>query len=123
MAEIRKAYLIKEDSMGEVQISADVLASIAAIAATDVEGVNSIAGGLTREALGKMGTKSSPKGVMAEVDDNNISVNMALTLDFNSAIPTVVPNVQNKVKTTLESMTGLVVTNVNVNIIGVLDEA
>ncbi len=123
MAEIRKAYLIKEDSMGEVQISADVLASIAAIAATDVEGVNSIAGGLTREALGKSGTKSSPKGVMAEVDDNNISVNMALTLDFDSAIPTVVPNVQNKVKTTLESMTGLLVTNVNVNIIGVEDEA
>ncbi|MCR5785804.1 MAG: Asp23/Gls24 family envelope stress response protein [Eubacterium sp.] len=123
MAEIRKAYLIKEDSMGEVQISADVLASIAAIAATDVEGVNSIAGGLTREALGKSGIKSSSKGAMAELDNNNISVNMALTLDYDVAIPTVVPNVQNKVKTTLESMTGLVVTNVNVNIIGVEDEA
>lgn len=122
MSEDRKAYLIKEDHMGEVQISADVLASIAAIAATDVDGVSSIAGGYTRESLGKSGIKSSSKGVMAEVIDNTVTVNIALTLKFDSAIPKVVPTVQSKVQSTIESMTGLTVANVNVNIIGIEDE-
>ena len=53
--------------IGEVQIANEVVASIAGISASEVEGVDSMAGGITNEIAGRLGMKNPAKGVKVEV--------------------------------------------------------
>lgn len=122
MAEDRKAYMIKDSNLGVVQISDDVIATIAGIAATEIDGVSSMAGNLTNDIIGKLGVKSLSKGVHVEVLENVVSIDLALNLTFGSNIPKIVPNVQEKVKAAVENMTGLEVADVNVKIVGIEEE-
>ncbi len=64
MAEERATHLVYEkDSIGEVKIADEVVAVIAGISAMEVDGVASMAGTGTNEIIGKLGGKSSSKGV------------------------------------------------------------
>lgn len=119
MAEDRKAYIIKDDNLGEVHIADEVVAIIAGLAATEVEGVSSMAGNITNELVSKLGMKNLSKGIKVEVADNSVSVDVALNIAFGYAIPEVSAKVQEKVKTAIENMTGLTVTCVNIRIAAV----
>ena len=55
----------EKDQIGEVQIADEVVAIIAGLAATEVEGVDSMAGNITNELVGKLGMKNLSKGVKA----------------------------------------------------------
>ena len=70
----------EKDQIGEVQIADEVVAIIAGLAATEVEGVDSMAGNITNELVGKLGMKNLSKGVKVEVTEEHVSVNMALNL-------------------------------------------
>ena len=109
----------EKDKIGEVQIADEVVAIIAGLAATEVDGVDSMAGNITNELVGKLGMKNLSKGVKVEVTEENVSVNMALNLKYGYSIPDVCEKVQEKVKNAIENMTGLTVLDVNIKIAGV----
>ena len=119
MAEDRKAYMIKEDKLGEVHIADEVVAIIAGLAATEVEGVSSMSGNITNELVSKLGMKNLSKGVKVEVSEGVVKVDVALNIAFGYAIPQVSTKVQEKVKAAIENMTGLQVESVNVRIAAV----
>ena len=109
----------EKDKIGEVQIADEVVAIIAGLAATEVDGVDSMAGNITNELVGKLGMKNLSKGVKVEVTEEHVSVNMALNLKYGYSIPDVCEKVQEKVKNAIENMTGLTVLDVNIKIAGV----
>ena len=113
----RNTHKIHEDSkIGEVQIADEVVAIIAGLAATEVEGVASMAGNITNELVGKLGMKNLSKGVKVEVTEETVSVDLSLNLDYGYSIPKVCAKVQEKVKSAIENMTGLSVLDVNIKI-------
>ena len=82
MAEDRKIFKIKEDNLGEVRIADEVVAIIAGLAATEVEGVSSMAGNITNELVSKLGMKNLSKGVRVEVLDGSVEVEVALNIAY-----------------------------------------
>ncbi len=119
MAEDRKSFKIKEDNLGEVHIADEVVAIIAGLAATEIEGVSSMAGNITNELVSKLGMKNLSKGVKVDVLEESVSAELALNIAYGYSIPEVSAKVQEKVKTAIETMTGLEVTVVNVRIVNV----
>lgn len=120
MEKEKKVYELEEStSLGSVQIADDVVAIIAGLAATEVDGVSAMAGNITNELMSKVGYKSLTKGVRVDIDERNVKVELALVVDYGFNIPTTCGKVQEKVKSTIENMTGLEVTDVDVRIAGV----
>lgn len=116
----RTTYIEHDNSdLGEVQISNDVLAVISAMAAMEVDGVVAMAGNITAELVSKLGMKKLSKGVRVDVVDNTVMVDLSIILRINENIVTISKKVQDKVKTTVENMTGMEVANVNVIIASV----
>ena len=115
--------LYEKEKLGEVQIADEVVAIIAGLAATEVEGVDSMAGNITNELVGKLGMKNLSKGVKVDVTEEHVSVDLSLNIRYGYNIPSVSEQVQEKVSTAIENMTGLTVLDVNVKIAGVnMDE-
>lgn len=113
----------EKDKIGEVQIADEVVAIIAGLAATEVDGVDSMAGNITNELVGKLGMKNLSKGVKVDVTEEHVSVDLSLNIRYGYNIPSVSEQVQEKVSTAIENMTGLTVLDVNVKIAGVnMDE-
>ena len=119
MAESRKTFNIKSDQPGEVKIADEVVAIIAGLATTEVEGVSSMAGNITNEIVSRLGMKSLSKGIQVEVSDNEVMVDVGINIAYGYSFPDVSTKVQEKVKTTIESMTGLEVAKINVRIASV----
>ena len=116
----RNIYTIQDDSsMGEVKIADEVVAIIAALAATEVEGVASMAGNITNELISRLGMKNLSKGVKVDVLEGVVTVSLALNMKYNYSIMDVSAKVQEKVKSAVENMTGLEVADVNVKVAGV----
>ena len=113
----------EKDKIGEVQIADEVVAIIAGLAATEVEGVDSMAGNITNELVGKLGMKNLSKGVKVDVTEEHVSVDLSLNMKYGYNIPDVSEKVQDRVKTAIENMTGLHVLDVNIKIASVNMEA
>ncbi len=104
---------------GTVKISNEVVAIIAGLAATEVEGVTSMSGGLTGDITEMFGMKNLSKGVKVEVGEKEAAIDLFIIVDYGSKISEVATNVQKNVKDKVETMTGLNVVEVNVNVQGV----
>ncbi|MCM1100251.1 MAG: Asp23/Gls24 family envelope stress response protein [Clostridium sp.] len=111
--------LREDENIGAVQIADDVVAMIASLAATEVKGVNSMAGNITNELMSKVGVKKLTKGVRVAVTEGCVNVDLAVTMDYGFNIPATCQQVQNKVKSAIENMTGLRCESVNIRIAGV----
>ena len=117
-------YNIHESiNIGEVHISDEVVAIIAGLAATEVDGVCSMSGNITNELVSKLGMKSLSKGVKVTISEKNVVVDVALNIKYGYEIPIVSKKVQDKVKSAIETMTGLEVTAVNIKIASLNIEA
>lgn len=127
MAEIKNkdSYVINDKSgIGDVKVSAEVVMAIAAVAALEVKGVYSMQGTTTNEIVTMLGVKNLSRGVRIEIADNSAKVTLAIILEYGYSIPKVSAQVQDKVKSAIETMTGLEVNTVNVRIAGVnIDKA
>jgi len=115
----RSGYVSESDALGTVKIANDVVAMIAGFAATEVDGVSSMSGNITNEFMEKVGMKKQTKGVKVDILEGNVSVDLALTLEYGFNIPTTCNKVQEKVKSAIETMTGFSVSDVNIRIIGI----
>ena len=120
MAEKRTTYKIQDvGGIGEVKIAYEVVAMIAGLAATEVEGVASMGGNITNELVSKLGMKSLSKGVKVTVLEGVVTVDLTLNIEFGKNILETSKKVQDKVKTSIENMTGLEVADVNIRIASV----
>ena len=109
-------------SLGDVVIANEVLAIIAGIAATEVEGVHSMDGGWSGEFISKLGIKDLARGVKVQVKEGEVKVDLSLNMEYGYAIPKVSDLVQDKVSASINNMTGLNVSEVNIRITGVVDK-
>lgn len=116
----RNIYTIQNDAgKGEVKIADEVVAIIAALAATEAEGVASMAGNITNELISRLGMKNLSKGVKVDVLEGVVTVSLTLNLKYNYSVVEVSGKVQEKVKNAIENMTGLEVADVNIKVAGV----
>ena len=109
-------------SLGDVVIANEVLAIIAGIAATEVEGVHSMDGGWSGQFISKLGIKDLARGVKVQVRDGEVKVDLSLNMEYGYAIPKVSDLVQDKVSASINNMTGLNVSEVNIRISGVINK-
>lgn len=107
------------DNVGTVNIADDVVAMIASLATTEVEGVSAMAGNITNELMSRVGMKSLTKGVKVELTEEHVIVDLAVTMEYGYNIPATCQKVQAKVKNAIENMTGLTCADVNIRIAGV----
>ena len=114
-----REYITKKKELGEVKIASDVVAAIAALAATERDGVYSMAGNITNELIGKLGMKNLSKGVKILMEGGIVRVDMMVVVNYGYSIPEVSGQVQERVSQQIENMTGLSVSEVNVRIAGV----
>ncbi len=116
----RNTYVLQEDeSIGAVKIADDVVAMIAGIAATEVDGVSAMAGNITNELMSKVGMNKLTKGVRVEVREKQVTVDLAVIMEYGYNIPATCQKVQAKAKAAIENMTGLNVVDVNIRIAGI----
>ena len=109
----------EKDKVGEVHIADEVRAIIAGLAATEVEGVAGMVGNFTGDLVEKLGKKNLAKGVLVDVGEKDVSLELSIIVDFGSSIPEVTNSVQEKVKSAVETMTGLEVDEINIRVAGV----
>ncbi len=107
------------EDIGQVQIADEVLAVIAGLAATEVEGVAKMSGNITNEIVSMLGMKKLSKGVKIAIDGEQVEVTLSLILDYGVNIPKISEEVQDRVKSAIETMTGLTVSEVNIRIAGI----
>lgn len=125
MEENKEVVEVEEVNEAEgIKIANDVIAVIAGVAASDVPGVAAMAGGLTgglTEAL--KGKKNLAKGIKVDATDKVAKIDVNIIVEYGSRIPDVAFEIQNRVKKSVESMTGLKVNEINVHVQGVNTEA
>ncbi len=105
--------------LGSIRIADEVVSIIAGLAATDVDGVASMSGGIAGGIAETLGRKNLSKGVKVEVGEEEAAVDLFLIVTYGSRIPDVAWTVQEKVKGAIENMTGLKVIKVNIHVQGV----
>ena len=113
---------IKSENEG-ISISNDVVAVIAGVAVSEVEGVSGMAGGFAggiTEVLS--GKKNLAKGIKVDIEENKAKIDVNIIVEYGSRIPDVAFEIQNRVKKAVENMTGLKVLDVNVHVQGVNTE-
>lgn len=112
-----------EGASNGIKIANDVVAVIAGVAVSEVQGVASMsggfAGGITEVLSGK---KNLSKGIKVDADEKEVKIDVNIIVEYGTRIPDVAFEIQNRVKKSVESMTGLKVAAVNVHVQGVKTE-
>lgn len=115
-----KEYYIQTLEQGSIQISEDVIASVAASAVLEVEGVCGLNGNIGTDIAEMLGKKNLGKGVRITSDkDGAVLVDCDVVARFGYSVFELAKSVQDAVKASLESVTGLAIAKVNVNICGI----
>ena len=105
---------VQVNENGKVCFAPDVIATIANLAASEVEGVTGLGGGFADSITGILNKKNFTKGVRVEVGNEEAAVDISINVKYGSKIQNVSVGVQNEVKKAIETMTGLRVVEVNV---------
>ena len=112
---------LDENPDGTVSFATDVVATIAGLAATEVEGVASMsspASGLA-DMFSRKTTRNFTKGVRIDLDDNQVTADITIVVEYGSPAPDVARGIQENVKKAIETMTGLTVRSVDVHVSGI----
>jgi len=107
------------DELGTIKITDEVVAIIAGIAATEVPGVSGMSGGIAGGIVEALGRKNLSKGVKVEVGEKEAAIDLYIIVEYGYRIPEIAWNIQEKVKKSVETMTGLNVVEVNIHVQGV----
>ena len=110
---------MSEEFKGSIKISDDVIASIAGAAAVEVDGIAGMSTGITGEIYQFIGKKNPTKGVKIVTGENSVTVDVYVIVDYGVKINEVAGEVQQKVKSAIEEMTGLNIPAVNVHVQGI----
>ncbi|MCR5282465.1 MAG: Asp23/Gls24 family envelope stress response protein [Lachnospiraceae bacterium] len=104
------------DAIGSVQISDDVVGMIAGLAVSEVEGASFPMTAAAGEVPGKNAMRKMMKNVKVDVAGESVSVDVSIAIDYGYQIPQTCQSVQSRVKSAIETMTGLMVSDVNVRV-------
>jgi uncharacterized alkaline shock family protein YloU len=115
--ENNKEEMIKEEEIaGEITISPDIIATLAAITTMKVPGVTSM-GGLPAAPLSTLvGRKDINKGVKVELKDKTVNLEISLVVNIDSSLIEVAKEVQKEVKKVIENKTGMTVNKIDISI-------
>ncbi|MDP4092056.1 MAG: Asp23/Gls24 family envelope stress response protein [Bacillota bacterium] len=105
--------------MGSIRITDEVVAIISGIAATEVSGVAGMSGGIAGGIAEMLGRKNLSKGVKVEVGEKEAAIDLYIIVEYGYRIPDIAWEIQEKVKKSVETMTGLNVVEVNIHVQGV----
>lgn len=116
----QKEYWMTTHDQGSIKISEDVVASIAAVATSETDGVSGLYSSFTNDIVSFLGKKTPTKGVKVTFhSDNTVDIDICYLACFGSNICDVAKNVQENVKSAVESMTNLDIGNINIHVAGV----
>ncbi|MGN0986059.1 MAG: Asp23/Gls24 family envelope stress response protein [Candidatus Enterenecus sp.] len=118
MAESRE-YISREEELGSINVSEEVLAAIAGAAALEVEGVGALGSGAGSDAAAAVSRKALTKSVRLAVENDDVCVDISVLVKYGYVVPEVAQEVQNAVKSAMENTSGLNVVCVNVVVAGV----
>ena len=112
---------INDNPQGTVSFATDVVATIAGLAANEVEGVAGMTGASSSFAdiLTRKSSRNYTKGVKVDIDNNKVAVDVTIVVDYGSPVPEVAKNLQENIKKAIETMSGLDVLSVDVHVQGV----
>lgn len=113
---MEKEAHIQNTDIGNIHISEEVIAVIAGIAATEGPEVYSLVGNITNEIVSKMGIKSLSKGIKVEMAEDTVTISVTVNLVYGYNIPKTCQAIQERIIQSVESMTGMSVAEVNVNV-------
>lgn len=108
-----------DQNIGAIKIANEVVAIIAGLAATEVEGVAGMSGGIAGGIAEMLGRKNLSKGVKVEVGESESAIDLFVIIEYGTSIPDIAWKIQDNVKQAIESMTGLDVVEINVHVQGV----
>ena len=111
---------IEEVKNEGIEISPDVIGVIAGVAVSEVEGVAGMSGGFAggiSEVLS--GKKNLAKGIKVDINQKKAKIDINIIVEYGTRIPDIAYEIQKRVKTSVETMTGLTVEEVNVHVQGV----
>lgn len=109
-----------QSEVGIIKISDEVIAIIAGLAASEIKGIVSMSSGKVEEWTQKIsGKKNIARGVKVNVEGDSAVIDLFLTVEYGMKIPEIADKVQSNVKKTVESLTGLIVNKVNVNVMNI----
>lgn len=109
-----------EDKVGNVKISVDVIAKVASIATSEVKGVAGMSSSAIGDLAGILGAKKKgSRGVKVDLSNDSCVIDVFIIVDYGVKIPDIAWEVQESVKNSVESMTGMDVTKVNIHVEGV----
>ena len=114
-----KEMVKKDNSLGSIRIADEVVSIIAGLAATEVEGIAGMSGGIAGGIAEMLGRKNFAKGVKVEVGEKEAAVDLYIIVKYGVRIPDVALAAQENVKQAIENMTGLSVVEVNIHVQGV----
>ena len=112
---------LDENPDGTVSFATDVIATIAGLAATEVEGVASMSSpsaGLA-DMFARKSTRNLTKGVRIDLDGSNVNVDITIVVEYGFPVPDVARGIQENVKKGIETMTGLNVSSVDIHVAGI----
>lgn len=118
MAE-NKDYAVRKEENGTVSISDEVIATVAAVAAKDVDGVSSLNGSLGDDIAGMLGRKNANKGIRIQIEDDGVQIECNVIARYGFSVVEMGKNLQTAIRAAVESMTGLTVKNITVNVCGI----
>jgi len=113
---------LMSDGVGSIRITDDVLAVIAGAAALEAEGVAGLAGIYSNDVNNKTVRKNITKGVAVKVTGDSIAFNLAISVKLGAKLQDISRDVQQRVKSAVETMTGLTVSEVNISVGALVDE-
>jgi uncharacterized alkaline shock family protein YloU len=115
----KEGMMVTQDELGRTKVADEVVAIIAGLAATEIEGVIGMSGGIVSGIAERLGRKDLTRGVKVEVGEEQVAVDLFLITRYGMSIPDIARKVKENVKAKIESMTGLEVVEVNINVQGV----
>lgn len=116
---VENVEAVKETEVNGIKIAEEVVAKIAGIAASEVKGVFGMNGGVVEGLSEIFGKKSFSKGVKVQVGEKDATIDLYIIVEYGCRIPDIAWEIQNRVKTSVENMTGLKVLEVNIHVQGV----
>lgn len=108
--------IINNLDSGTVHITEDVIASIAYVEASKVDGVVNMSTSLTTGVVERISGKNLNKGITVNIEETNVYINMRIIVEYGKNIIEICNNIQSRVKDTIESMTNLNVVEVNITV-------
>ena len=116
-----KEIVKKDSSLGAIRIADEVVSIIAGLAATEVDGIAGMSGGIAGGIAEMLGRKNFAKGVKVEVGEKEAAVDLYIIVKYGVRIPDIALAVQENVKQAIQNMTGITVARVDVLVVGLTD--